>query len=54
MRKFFAEEEGQTMVEYALLVSLIALIVIGVLALVGRRLRDGFGVANNSLSTATT
>jgi len=39
MHKFFFEEEGQALVEYALLVSLIALIVIGVMTFVGHRLQ---------------
>ncbi len=45
MHTFFIEEEGQTMVEYGLLVSLIALIVIGVLTFLGRRVQTVFNTA---------
>ncbi|RYG54883.1 Flp family type IVb pilin, partial [bacterium] len=35
IKQFLQEEEGQTLVEYGLLISLIALVVIGVLTLLG-------------------
>lgn len=53
IKRFLQEEEGQTLVEYGLLVSLIALIVIGVLSFLGRRVQTVFNVANDSLSTVT-
>ncbi len=53
MHTFFVEEEGQTLVEYGLLVSLIALIVIGVLTFLGQRTQTVFNTANTSMSTAT-
>ena len=53
IKRFLMGEEGQTLVEYGLLVSLIALIVIGVLTFLGKRVQTVFNVANNSLSTAT-
>jgi pilus assembly protein Flp/PilA len=44
LRSFFSREEGQGLVEYALILALIAIVVIGVLTLLGK------GV-NNKLST---
>lgn len=41
--QFFYEEEGQTLVEYGLLISLIALAVIGALTLFGRRAAGMWG-----------
>ena len=50
IKKFFAEEEGQTLVEYGLLISLIALVVIAVLTVMGRRISNTFGAASNQLA----
>ena len=54
MNRFFVEEEGQTLVEYGLLVSLIALVVIAVLTLLGKRVQTVFNNAQNGLNTATS
>ncbi len=54
IKRFLVEEEGQTLVEYGLLVSLIALVVIAVLSFLGKRVQTVFNVANNSLGTATS
>ncbi len=54
IKRFLMEEEGQTLVEYGLLVSLIALIVIGVLTFLGKRVQTVFNVANSSLNTTTS
>jgi pilus assembly protein Flp/PilA len=54
MKRFFVEEEGQTLVEYGLLVSLIALVVIAVLTLLGRRVQTVFNTAQEALNTATS
>ena len=43
--KFFKEEDGQTLVEYGLLISLIALVVIAVLTVMGRRISNTFNGA---------
>ncbi len=53
MAKLIYDEEGQTLVEYGLLVSLIAMVLISVLTLVGARLRTGFSVAANQIKTST-
>ena len=49
IKRFFAEEEGQTLVEYGLLISLIALVVIAVLTVMGRRISNTFGAASNQM-----
>ena len=51
IQRFIHEEEGQTLVEYGLLISLIALVVIAVLTVMGRRVSDTFNNASNSLGT---
>jgi pilus assembly protein Flp/PilA len=50
IKRFFQEEEGQTLVEYGLLISLIALVVIAVLTLMGRRISNTFNVAANQMN----
>ncbi|HEX8551232.1 MAG TPA: Flp family type IVb pilin [Abditibacteriaceae bacterium] len=51
IKRFVMEEEGQTLVEYGLLVSLIALVVIAVLTTLGKKVQTVFNVANNALTT---
>ena len=51
IKRFLQEEEGQTLVEYGLLISLIALVVIAVLTLLGGRLSATFNRAANSISS---
>jgi pilus assembly protein Flp/PilA len=53
IQRFVMEEEGQTLVEYGLLVSLIALVVIAVLTLMGRKISNTFGAATNQLNSNT-
>ena len=43
LNKFLQEEEGQTLVEYGMLISLIALVVVAVVSLFGRRVVDMWG-----------
>jgi pilus assembly protein Flp/PilA len=50
LRSFFAKEEGQGLVEYALILLLIAIVVIGVLTLMGRRVSQMFSTVNSGLS----
>ena len=47
-------DRGATVVEYALLVALIALVVIGSITLFGQQLSDFFTGLGNKLPTATT
>ncbi len=51
LRRFFAREKGQGLVEYALILFLIAIVVIAVLMLLGPRIAEIFGVVYNSLTT---
>ena len=51
IKRFFAEEEGQTLVEYGLLISLIALVVIAVLTLLGNKVKNTFNKASDQLSS---
>lgn len=45
--QFFKEEEGQTLVEYGILISLIALVVIGAVTLFGSRMAAMWGNNGN-------
>jgi len=54
IKQFLAEEEGQTLVEYGLLISLIALVVIAVLTLLGTRIKATFNTAATSINTTTS
>ena len=49
--RFFREEEGQTLVEYGLLISFIALAVITTITLFGKKLTNYYNNANNQLTT---
>jgi pilus assembly protein Flp/PilA len=51
INKFFNEEDGQTLVEYGLLISLIALVVIAILSILGSRIKNTFNSAANSITT---
>jgi pilus assembly protein Flp/PilA len=42
LRSFFAKEEGQGLVEYALILVLIAIVVIGILTLLGGKVSQVF------------
>ena len=50
IKHFLQDEEGQTLVEYGLLISLIALVVIAVLTVMGRRISNTFNNASNGLA----
>ncbi|MEF3273656.1 MAG: Flp family type IVb pilin [Chloroflexus sp.] len=47
LRSFFAKEEGQGLVEYALILVLIAVVVIGALTILGQNINNMF----NKLTT---
>lgn len=51
LNRFLHEEEGQTLVEYGLLISLIALVVIAILSILGNRIKNTFNSAANAIST---
>lgn len=52
--RWFKDEEGQGMVEYGLIIALIAIVVIVALAALGPKVRDIFNKVNDELDTATT
>ena len=52
LRSFFAKEEGQGLVEYALILVLIAIVVIGILTLLGRQVSQVFSTVNSGLGGA--
>jgi pilus assembly protein Flp/PilA len=49
LRRLLKEEEGQTLVEYGLLVALIALVVIAALTILGRKVANTFNSINATL-----
>jgi pilus assembly protein Flp/PilA len=50
LRSFFAKEDGQGLVEYALILVLIAIVVIGILTLLGNKVSTVFSNINSGLS----
>jgi len=51
VRSFFAKEEGQGLVEYALILVLIAIVVIGILSILGGKVSTVFSTINSGLKT---
>ena len=52
LRKWFNDEEGQGMVEYGLIIALIAIVVIVALVLLGPKIRDIFQRTNEVIDEA--
>ena len=50
VRSFFAKEDGQGLVEYALILVLIAIVVIGILTVLGGKVSAVFSSINSGLS----
>jgi len=50
LRNFFAYEEGQGLVEYALILVLIAIVVIGILTALGGRVSTVFSEIDDGLN----
>jgi pilus assembly protein Flp/PilA len=50
LRNFFAKEDGQGLVEYALILVLIAIVVIGILTLLGGKVSQVFSTINSGLN----
>lgn len=50
LRNFFAKEEGQGLVEYALILALIAIVVIGVLSLLGGKVSEKLSTVGSALN----
>ena len=51
IKRFVMDEEGQTLVEYGLLISLIALVVIAVMTVLGKKIQNTFNAAGNQLTS---
>lgn len=49
LRRFVREERAATMVEYAIMVALIAVVAIGAVELLGTTVNTKFGAANTAL-----
>jgi len=49
LNSFFAKEEGQGLVEYALILVLIAIVVIGILTILGQKVSQVFSKINSGL-----
>jgi len=50
---FVQDEDGQTLVEYGLLITLIALVIVTTLTLVGQRLKSGYSAMAGGINTST-
>ena len=50
LRSFFAKEDGQGLVEYALILVLIAIVVIGILTVLGGKVSSVFSTINSGLN----
>ena len=50
VRSFFSREAGQGLVEYALILVLIAIVVIGILTLLGGKVSQVFSPINSGLN----
>jgi pilus assembly protein Flp/PilA len=50
IRSFFTKEDGQGLVEYALILVLIAIVVIGILTVLGGKVSQVFSSINSGLS----
>lgn len=49
LRKLWTEEEGQTLVEYALIIALVAIVVIAALTFLGKKVENTYGNVGNNL-----
>ena len=54
LKRLFSEEEGVTLIEYALIAALIAVVAIAALILVGAEVNNIFTFIQDSLSNAQT
>ena len=54
LMNWLKDEDGQGMVEYALIIGLIAIVVIAALALLGPKIKEKFEQINNELDKATS
>lgn len=54
IKRLYKEEEGQGMVEYGLIIALIAVVVIGALTLMGTNVKAKFNEINTKLGGAAS
>lgn len=54
MKDFLKDENGQGMVEYALIIGLVAIVAVVALVVLGPRIREMFTRSNDELSKAGT
>ena len=54
LKRFMREEEGATMVEYGLMIALIAVVLIITVALLGTSLKESFANVNAGVEHANT
>ena len=54
VKNFLMDEDGQGMVEYGLIIGLVALAVIGALAVLGPKIADMFTNASDQLTTTAS
>ena len=52
-RKLFREEEGVTLIEYALIAALLTLVAVGAVSLVGNTLNEFYGLLSTKLQEAS-
>ena len=53
MKKFFQNESGQGMVEYGLIIALIAVVVLAILPSVGKRVKNVFSSIDTEMANAS-
>jgi pilus assembly protein Flp/PilA len=51
VRSFLSREEGQGLVEYGLILMLVAIVIIGVVTILGNRVSQMFSSVNSGLPT---
>ena len=54
LKRFIREEEGATMVEYGLMIALIAVVLIVIVSTLGQSLKNAFARTNTGVTNANT
>ena len=54
LKRFIREEEGATMVEYGLMIALIAVVLIVIVSTLGQSLKGSFARTNTGVTNANT
>jgi len=53
VKRLWVEEEGQTLIEYGLIIALISIIAIAILTIVGRKGRDVYATIEDRMVTTS-